>query len=208
MDKLIETMESLEASNGMDKEFGETFGDMINRFEKDIGQEKTEDMIFDILGSFGGGYVSNPTEVKKWFDIQKELLPKIEGMKISNHVFDDRAPGACLIGKFGDYRVEVGIEDAKSKKNIKYYNINLTSDKHDIDEEIVFHSGVVFTVKDIEKLVELSKTNNINSIINLINGKYYSEKGWVETPECALKSLRDRANLPRYTAQINIPHLI
>jgi len=206
MEKIIETMESLEASNGMDKEFGETFGEMINRFEKDIGQEKTEDMIFDILGSFGGGYVSNPAEVKKWFDIQKELLPKIEGMKISNHVFDDREPGACLIGKFGDYRVEVGIEDQKN--DIEYYDVVLISDKLGIDEEMVFHSGVVFTVKDIEKLVELSGTNNINSIINLINGKYYSEKGWVETPECALKDIRDRANLPRYTAQINIPQFI
>ena len=81
----------------MDKEFGETFGEMVERFENDIGKDKTKEIIFDTLGKLFGGYVSDPGEV----------LPKIKDMKISKHILDDSEPGAYLVGKFGNYLVEV-----------------------------------------------------------------------------------------------------
>ena len=205
MEELIEAMETLEKSNGMDVEFGETFGTMVTEMSTGIGTAQTNEIILDITNSFfrSGGYVKNQADIQKWFDDQKDLLPEIEGMKVTKHL-DEEEPGAWLTGHFGNYHIEIGIEDNLSREAIKYYVVTLTNDKSDIEGGILFHEGVIFTIDDIKQVIQLAKDDDIKNIINLINRKYYRKEEWIDTPKCILEKFHNTTTLLFYTAQINI----
>lgn len=197
--KFMEVSESL---SGMDEEFGETFGEMVDRMNKVVGSDTTNKMIIDVFNSMSG-YVSDPDG--EWYDIQKDLLPEIDGMTISTHQFEMDEPGACLIGYFGNYMLEISIEDRVKAEDIDYYSVVVVDKRPGIDGEVVFYSGVVLTVDQINTLLKLIKHEDVEGIVRLIHGKYHKlGKGWIDTPPCVLNKLVETAKSGRYTAQISV----
>lgn len=209
VDFITAVSEAREAMTGLDEEFGESFGDMVSRMRADLGENVANDMLLGIMKSFGS-YDDNPERVQEWYDIQVPLLPKIDGLEISKHVFDPEEPGACLFGKFGRYSLEIGIEDARTKEAFKYYTVHVEDSERSEDGEIVFHTGVVFSdiaASRVGKLLASWETEpvDIGQLVKLINSKYHdAQQGWVDTPECQIRKITETAKNRWYTAQINV----
>ncbi len=201
--KLISVMEESEAASGMDKEFGESFGDMMNRFKDDLGEEKSNELLTNVLGSFFT--IPTTKDEDHWFNLQKDLYPKIKGFKISRYY--DGELGACLAGKHGKYFINVGIEDAESIDNIEYYTISLNNTEETWGGgEILFHSGIIFDLDVLPTIINLCDNNNIVELINIINNKHYDRetRTFVDTCECALKVFHEKALEPYYTSSVNL----
>lgn len=203
VENITKAIESAEALSGMDEEFGETFGEMVERMGQAVGSDTVNKMVLDVFESFTSGYVSDPDG--EWYDAQKDLLPVIDGMKITTHQVDSDEPGACLVGYFGNYMLEVSIEDKKKEEDIEYYSVIVVDKRPGIDGEPVFYSGVIFGDFQIHTLIDLIKDENVEGIIRLIHSKYHKwGKGWINTPECAMEDLVKTAKQGWYTAQINV----
>lgn len=198
----------------VDEEFGDTFDEFVKKMQTELGEEAANKMILDTWKSFSS-YVSEPDELKRWYDIQNEILHElgfdlIDGLKIMKHQQYPEEPGACLYGVFNKYNLEVGIEDREHLNDISYFTVNIEENEPDIDQEIIFHSGVVFSRSQIYQLVEYVKNNDIKNIIYLIYAKYFDQirREWIDTPIHVLDKLLEKAENGLYTSSCNIHSML
>jgi len=198
MDDLITAVDTITG-----KEIGESFGTFVHEMQQELGKEEANDIVLQGLQAFAkGGYTDDPEDIQEWFNVQKDLLPQIQGLDVTHHKFYPDEPGACLTGIFGKYMIEVGIEDCRKIKDITYYTVMLENimerDRHG---ELIFHSGLVFTIREIKQIIVLAMNNNTEGLIALINAKYYNNRVWTETAPCVLERQIKRAMLPLYTTK-------
>ena len=178
-----------------------------------IGKEQAKSLV----QGFFGGWVKDETYLKELYNIQEgileSLLPDIPSFTITDHQEDEDEPGACLYGVFGNYSIEVSIEDNERLEDVDYYAVSVIDLRTMTDEFItkhdqyVFHSGVVFDRDEIISLSKLCVEDDIKSIIALIYRKYCIHS-WVDTPEHVIEKLQNQALIPHYTTSVSIISMI
>lgn len=201
---------SEENDNKIEKQTGtrDEFEHDISNFKSLFGEENINRVVNSMILDFASGYTKD--ESVRWFNIQKPLLPSIKGLDVTKHKL-----GACLYGEFGRYTLEIGIEDATQLEDIEFYDVMVVDKLAGLDNKIVFHSALLFSVEDIVILVELlelskttSRDNNpyLKDIIQLLYSNYYDpdSRSQKDVCYCVINKFFNIAKNGIYTAYIDI----